>query len=117
MRVNLQTGLFFVSLGPALAATRLLAFAGTAYQGHPSLPYGFPAIREHKPYQIETPTGTVTIVVDRPQGVMDIFAEHEPHPLDWAVAVEMIKCLAYPEDLGEPDYLKGIDTWRITLKG
>lgn len=114
--MNLGTGLFLVSLGPALTASRLMALTGTAFQDHPSLPYGFPAIREDKPYQIETPTGTVSIVVDRPKGVMDIFAEHDPHPLDWAVAVEMIKQLAYPEDPGEPDYLKGIDTWRITLK-
>lgn len=116
MPVNLQTGLMFVSLGPALTATRLMALTGTVFQDHPSLPYGFPAIRENKLYQIETPTGTVSIIVDRPKGVMDIFAEHDPHPLDWAVAVEMIKRLAYPEDLGEPDYLKGVDTWRITLK-
>lgn len=116
MPVNLQTGLFFVSLGPAVAATRLMAMTSPAFHGHPSLPHGFPAIRECEPYHISTPTGTVSIVVDRPKGVMDIFAEHDPHPLDWAVAVEMIKHLAYPEDLGEPDYLKGIDTWKITLR-
>ena len=116
MRVNLRAGLFIPGLGPALAAAQLMASPGTAFRDHPSLPHGFPAIREQEPYQIETPTGTVSIVVDRPKGVMNIFAEHDPHPLDWAVAVEMIKHLAYPQDLGEPDYLKGIDTWKITLR-
>lgn len=89
--------------------------AGPAY-GHPSFPRGFPVLAREEPWEIHTPTGTVSIVVDRPRGVMDIFSEHEPHPLDWAVAVQMIKQLAYPEDLGEPDCLKGINAWRITLK-
>ena len=66
--------------------------------------------------ELSTPNQTVTIVIDQAQGVMDIFTEHDPHPEDWEITCELIRWLCSPGSVGEPDYLKGVDTFRIKLK-
>jgi len=66
--------------------------------------------------EVATPHGTITIVIDRKRGVMEIFAEHDPHPDDWDVAASMIMELCGPGTADEPDYLRGIDTWQVKLK-
>ena len=65
---------------------------------------------------LELPNGTVTLNLDRDKGIMDVFTEQEPHPSDWAITAQIIKLLCCYDDMGEPDRLKGIDTWRIQLK-
>lgn len=65
--------------------------------------------------EIAAPFGTVMIILDRHNGVMDIFAETDPHPEDWKMASDLVVKLCEP-GMGEPDYLNGIDTWRINLK-
>lgn len=66
--------------------------------------------------EFHAPFDTATIVIDYPRGVMEIFTEPEVHPLDWDIICGLVSKLADIPDLGEPDYLKGINTWHIQLK-
>lgn len=102
-----QAAVLVVTLGAG--AWALMTPRKRHYPGQ--LPPPVPLQRE-----VPTPHGTVTIVVDQSQGIMDIFAEHDPHPADWAMATALITTLCEPGTTGEPDYLKGIDTWRVALK-
>lgn len=66
--------------------------------------------------EFQMPMGTVTVVIDRDKGTMDIFAEHECDPLDWDMACMLIQKMGTPGDLPEGDYLKGVDTWHVQLR-
>ena len=62
------------------------------------------------------PNGTVTVVLDRSKGLLDIFAEHEADPLDWELTSGLIDRMGLSGELPRGEYLKGIVTWRIQLK-
>lgn len=63
------------------------------------------------------PHGTVTVVIDRGKGLLDIFAEHEADPLDWELTCALIQRMGLSGELPRGQYFKGIITWRVQLKG
>jgi hypothetical protein len=67
--------------------------------------------------EFSMPNGTVTVVIDRTKGVMDIFAEHEADDLDWELACGLIQRVGLTGDMTTGEYLKGVDVWRVRLKG
>jgi hypothetical protein len=66
--------------------------------------------------EFHMPMGTVTVVVDRMKGVLDIFAEHECDALDWELTCGLIDRMGLTGELPRAEYLKGVDIWRIHLK-
>jgi hypothetical protein len=65
--------------------------------------------------EFQMPKGTITVIIDQKKGIMDIYAQHDVHPFDWDCVVGLLSRMAVP-DIGEPSYLKGIDTWHIQLR-
>lgn len=71
--------------------------------------------------EVVMPYGTVTVLFDwgmdftAASAVIEIFAEHHPHPADWTIMVGLLHKITFAE-LGEPDYLNGVDYWRIPIR-
>jgi hypothetical protein len=76
-----------------------------------------PVLKLETVTEFSMPNGTVTVVIDRTKGVMDIFAEHEADDLDWELACGLIQRVGLTGDMRQGEYLKGVDVWRVRLKG
>ena len=66
--------------------------------------------------EIVMPCETVTIIIDRPKGVLDIFADEEVDNIDWGLTCGVLERMGLLGQLGEPEYLKGVDVFRIQLR-
>jgi hypothetical protein len=66
--------------------------------------------------QFDMPNGTVTVIIDRPKGLMEIFAEPERDPVDWELTCGLLSRMGLSGQLQQGEYLKGIDVWRIQLR-
>jgi hypothetical protein len=85
-------------------------------------PYGQPiaprrVLKFENVTQFDMPNGTVTVIIDRPKGLMEIFAEPEPDPVDWELTCGLLSRMGLSGQLQQGEYLKGIDVWRVSLKG
>jgi hypothetical protein len=63
------------------------------------------------------PNGTVTVIIDRSKGLMEIFAEPEPDPTDWELACGLMTRLGLTGQMQQGEYLKGVDVFRVQLRG
>lgn len=75
-----------------------------------------PVITFERVTEFTMPNGTVTVVIDRDKGIMDIFAEHEADALDWELACGLLERMGLSGRMPRGEYLKGVDVWRIQLK-
>lgn len=66
--------------------------------------------------EFQMPRGTVTVIIDRAKGVLDIFAEHECDTLDWELTCGLLDRMGLTGSLPRGEYLNGVDTWRVQLR-
>jgi hypothetical protein len=75
-----------------------------------------PVLQFESVTQFDMPNGTVTVIIDRPKGLMEIFSEPEPDPVDWELACGLITRMGLSGQLQQGEYLRGVDVFRVQLK-
>jgi hypothetical protein len=71
--------------------------------------------RAYGEIEFTTPAGTASGWVDAEKGILRVFIDPDPDPLDWAVVCGMLDHLGVI-DPGEPGYLRGVYTWTIAYR-
>ena len=64
--------------------------------------------------QIEMPYGTVTLLIDGADGMLEIFADLNVHAVDWELTCRLLARWGI-RTLGQPGYRAGVEVWRFPV--